>query len=99
MNLETFLTCLMIVSVMTSLCTEAVKTVLDTTGINYHSNLLAGFEALALSIVVGISYMILTGTALTSELCVYLIALVLMSWLSAMVGYDKVLQAISQFTK
>ena len=29
-------------------------------------------------------------------MAVYLIALVFLSWLSAMVGYDKVMQAISQ---
>ena len=42
-------------------------------------------------------YMILTETLMNEKMAVILIALVLLSWLCAMVGYDKVIQAISQF--
>lgn len=34
--------------------------------------------------------------AISAQMVVILIALVLLSWLSAMVGYDKVIQAIGQ---
>lgn len=49
-----------------------------------------------LSLLVGIAYIILTEAQINSKMAVYLIALVLLSWLSAMVGYDKVIQSIGQ---
>lgn len=63
----------------------------------YRSNLLAGVVAVILSIAVDTGYMILTETLMNEKMAVILIALVLLSWLCAMVGYDKVIQAISQF--
>lgn len=60
-------------------------------------NLLAGVVAVILSIAVDTGYMILTETLMNEKMAVILIALVLLSWLCAMVGYDKVIQAISQF--
>lgn len=68
-------------------------------GKKYHSNALAGYVAIGLSIAVGIAYIILVGAALNAQTAVYLIALILLSWLCAMVGYDKVMQAIAQFKR
>lgn len=99
MNLELFLLGLMIVSIFTGLFTEAIKKALDEFKKTYHSNFLAGIVAVALSTLVGVGYMIATETQITDKMMVYLIALVLLSWLSAMVGYDKVLQAIEQFRR
>lgn len=62
-------------------------------------NALAGYVAIGLSIAVGIAYIILVGAALNAQTAVYLIALILLSWLCAMVGYDKVMQAIAQFKR
>ncbi|SCH27421.1 Uncharacterised protein [uncultured Blautia sp.] len=99
MNFETFLLMLMIVSIFTGLFTEAIKKTLDEFKKTYHSNFLAGIVAVALSAMVGAGYMIATETQINEKMAVYLIALVLLSWLSAMVGYDKVIQAIEQFRK
>jgi hypothetical protein len=38
-----------------------------------------------------------TGIAITAQVIIMLIVLVLMSWLCAMVGYDKVIQSLNQF--
>ena len=92
MNFETFLLLLMIVSVLTGLVTEGIKKLLDEAKKPYRSNLLAGVVAVILSIAVDTGYMIMN-----EKMAVILIALVLLSWLCAMVGYDKVIQAISQF--
>ena len=92
MNFETFLLLLMIVSVLTGLVTEGIKKLLDEAKKPYRSNLLAGVVAVILSIAVD-----LTETLMNEKMAVILIALVLLSWLCAMVGYDKVIQAISQF--
>lgn len=97
MTIEIFLLGLLIVSVLTGLFTEAIKKWLQERGKEYYPNALAGYVSIALSIAVGIAYIIVTGTALNARMAVFLIALVLLSWLCAMVGYDKVIQAISQF--
>ena len=97
MSLEVFLLGLLIVSTLTGLFTEAIKKWLDERGKKYYPNALAGYVAIGLSIAVG--YIILVGAALNAQTAVYLIALILLSWLCAMVGYDKVMQAIAQFKR
>lgn len=99
MSLEIFLLGLLIVSTLTGLFTEAIKKWLDERGKKYYSNALAGYVAIGLSIAVGIAYIILVGAVLNAQTAVYLIALILLSWLCAMVGYDKVMQAIAQFKR
>ena len=85
MSLEVFLLGLLIVSTLTGLFTEAIKKWLDERGKKYYSNALAGYVAIGLSIAVGIAYIILVGAALNAQTAVYLIALILLSWLCAMV--------------
>lgn len=97
MNFEIFLLGLLVVSVLTSLFTEAIKKWLQERDKKYYPNALAGYVSIGLSIAIGIAYVIVTGAAINAQMAVYLIALVLLSWLCAMVGYDKVIQAISQF--
>lgn len=99
MSLEFFLFLLMLTSIMTGLFTEGIKKLLDEAGKSYKSNILAGAVATVLSIAVGAGYIILMDTQLNDKMAVILIALVLLSWLSAMIGYDKVMQAISQIKK
>lgn len=95
MSLETFLMLLLIISVFTSLFTEAIKKFIGSSALP-SNNVVAGVVSIVLSILVNAGYLILTGAVLNSKMLVYLIALVLLSWLSAMVGYDKVVQAITQ---
>lgn len=97
MTLEIFLLGLLIVSTLTSLVTEAMKNWLDEKKKKYYANALAGYVSIGLSIAIGIAYIVLTGATINAQMAVYLIALIFLSWLSAMVGYDKVMQAISQF--
>ena len=99
MNIEVALMLLLVVATMTGLVTEAVKKVLQEGNVSYKPNLLAGLVAVALSVGVGAAYMVLTETALNAQMAVYLIALVFLSWLSSMVGYDKVIQTIAQLRK
>ena len=97
MSLQVFLMLLLIVSVLTGLTVEGVKKLLDERGKTYHANAMAGIVSVGLSVLVGVGYEILISGNLTATIAVYLIALVFLSWLCAMVGYDKVIQAISQF--
>ena len=87
---------LMAVSTLTSLVTEAVKKVLVDRNVKYSANTLTGIVAMVLSLIIGIGYLVLTSTTFTAQVIVYLIALMLISWLGAMIGYDKVKQVIDQ---
>ena len=96
-NLEVFMLLLVTASVITGLTTEAVKTIMIEHNVTYRANTLAGIVALIISIALGAGYIIITDSIFTSETIVCWIALVFLSWLCAMVGYDKVIQAIGQF--
>lgn len=96
MTFEIFLFCLFLVSIFTGLGTEAMKVLLDYFNKQYHSNVLAGVVSIPVSAVVGSGYIILTNTAFTSQLGVYLVALIALGWIGAMIGYDKVIQTIKQ---
>ena len=96
-SLHVFMLGVLITSTLTSLATEAVKKLLAEHSKNYYANTLAGIVSVILSVAIGIGYMMLSSISFTSQTIVYLIALVFISWLCAMVGYDKVVQAISQF--
>lgn len=96
-NLETFLLGLLIVSALTGLVTEAIKKIIAERNATYRANTLAGLVSLVLSAAVGTGYILLSGIGFTTQVIVYLIALLFLSWLCAMVGYDKVMQTISQF--
>lgn len=96
-NLQIFMTGLVVVSALISLVTEAVKKILTEYNKTYYANTLAGVVALVMSTAVGVCYAVMTGIAFTGQVVVGIITFVFMSWLCAMVGYDKVVQTISQF--
>lgn len=96
MSIETFLMLLLTVSILTGLVTEGIKKLADEAGETYKPNLLAGGVAVVLSAFVSVGYLILTETKFTDKMAVVLIALILLSWLCSMLGYDKVIQSIMQ---
>ena len=96
-SLHVFMLGVLITSTMTGLATEAIKKILAEYSKNYYANTLAGIVSVILSIAIGVGYMTLSNVSFTSQSIIYLAALVFISWLCAMVGYDKVVQAISQF--
>ena len=95
MSIQVFLTLLLAVSIFTSLVVEALKKCIGDK-FNYSSNILAGVSAIVLSVCAGVFYCIMAQIAFNSQIVIVLIALVFLSWLCAMVGYDKVIQAITQ---
>ena len=97
MSYSIFLLGLLVVSTLTGLVTEAIKKQLDECDISYKANMLAGIVALVLSAALSVGYTVMTATAWTPQLVVIAVALMLLSWLCAMLGYDKVVQAIGQF--
>ena len=100
MTTDIFLMLLMAVSVLTGLFTEAVKSTLDALGKKFpSSNILAGIVAVTLSVLVSVMFSVLNEITATDKVMVCYVALALLSWLSAMVGYDKVIQALTQIQK
>ena len=96
MTVQIFLTLVTVFAVVTSLITEAVKKFLDSLNVQYASNLVV----LASSVLVGG-----LGTAIfyvfmgynwnaINVVCIFL--MILANWLVSMLGYDKVMQAITQ---
>lgn len=95
-SFEVFLIGLSIVSVLTGLVTEAVKHILAALKVNYQANILSGIVALILSAAIGVMYIILANVGFTAQSIISLIVMTFLGWLGAMVGYDKVVQAIDQ---
>lgn len=85
---------LAIISILTGLIVEALKKCLDEFKVTYKANLLAALVAIVLSLGYCCGYIVLTGATLTGELVVNGIVLILMSWLTAMLGYDKIKQTL-----
>lgn len=92
MTIELFIYLFTIGSVASSLLTQALKA--------YNKNLASNILALVSAIMVGVlgtcSAYILMGIAFTiqSSLCIVLMSVCI--WVGSMVGYDKVMQLISQ---
>ena len=97
MTTSVFVSLLLAVSVFTSLVVEAIKKFLEKKQtIKYSSNLIAGIVAIVLGAVVGIFYCVMAEVAFSAQIVIILIALIFLSWLCAMVGYDKVIQSLTQ---
>lgn len=87
---------LLISATMTGLVTEAVKKMCP--GVK-SENLLAGVCSVVVSCAVCAGYIILNHVPMTVEVGVYIVCVVVLSWLCAMLGYDKVMQTIAQIKK
>lgn len=90
-TMDIFLLGLMVVSTLTGFVTEAIKKIFIEHNIQYRANTVAGMVAMILSACVGIGYIIFAGIAFSAQIVVCIIALVFISWLCSMVGYDKVI--------
>ena len=99
MDIEIFTFGLLVISTLTGLVTEAIKKVCDERGKRPRPNTTAGIVSLFLSALIGSGYMFYTGAAWTVQTIIGIIALVFMSWLCAMLGYDKVIQTLAQIGK
>lgn len=96
LSIDIVLTGLLIVSTIVGLATEGVKKVLDEHSITYRANTLAGIISVVVAAAVGVAYAVITGAEINAQVVVYLVTLIILSWLCAMTGYDKVIQTITQ---
>lgn len=97
MTITLFMALLVILAVVTSLVTEAVKKFLDTfIYVDYASNVVVLFVAMLVGIIGTAAAYVLLGISFTlaNVICIGLMAVAI--WIGAMVGYDKVIQLIEQ---
>lgn len=91
------LSALAIVSALTTLTVQGIKKILDEQGKQYKSNLLAAIVSIVLSVSCVVGYVLYNGIPFTVQIVVMAVAFSFLSWLCAMVGYDKVSQLFKQF--
>lgn len=96
MTIQIFLILLAIFATMTSLLTEGVKKFLDEMNIKYASNILVLAAAALVGGLGTVVFYLLMGFPfnLINIICIPL--MIVANWLGAMVGYDKIKQAILQ---
>lgn len=87
---------LAIISALTTLTTEAIKTMLKKGGFNYVSNIIAAIVSVILSAVIVVVYPWVNGTPITAQIIFSGIATAFCAVLVATLGYDKVLQTIKE---
>ena len=96
MTFEVFLMLLAAFSILTSLFVEAVKMLLDSLKVGYASNILVLCLA-ALVGGIGTAFFYIWNSYAwtpTNIICIFL--MICANWLVAMLGYDKVMQSITQ---
>lgn len=96
MTVTTFLILLTICATVTSLVSEGVKKFLDSMKVKYASNILVLIVALIIGCGATALYYVNYQVPFTALNSVYLALMGVANWLGAMLGYDKVKQAISQ---
>ena len=89
-------TALLIVSLLTNATVEGIKKLLNSTNINYSSNLLAAITSMAIALAISSIYLIMNDISFTVKVGVEVIILMYLSFLTSTVGYDKVVQMIGQ---
>lgn len=79
---------------MTTLVTEAIKKMIGER--EYSANILVAIVSVVVSGLISVGWIILYDISLTAQVGVHIVALIILSWLCAMIGYDKVKQTITQ---
>ena len=99
MTVQMFLMLLTVFSTVTSLITQGVKAFLDTAKATYSSNIVALYVAIIVGAGGTAIYYLANGVEWTALNIVCIGLMALANWLGAMLGYDKVKQAITQINK
>lgn len=96
MTITTFLVLLAGFAAITSVVTEGIKKLLDGQGVEYASNIVVLIVAVVVSCGGTAIYYVNYQIPFNALNSVYLALMGIANWLSAMIGYDKVKQAIEQ---
>lgn len=96
MTVTSFLIILTICAAMTSLLTEGFKVFLDSINVQYAANILVLIVAMIVGCGATALYYVNYQVPFNALNSVYLALMGVANWIGAMVGYDKVRQAIMQ---
>lgn len=96
MSIEFLCSALFVVSILTNLTVQGIKNIKNKKNEEYSANALAAVTSVIISAVLSAVYLIWTETSLDGKIVVEVLALMYFSFLSATVGYDKVIQGIKQ---
>lgn len=97
--MEFYSLALIISSILTSLLTEAFKQLFSENKISYKPNILAAVMSVIVTFLMILGYIIYTGILVTPQTIVTAITLIILSFLCATLGYDKVIQTLNQIGK
>lgn len=92
---EIFAVALVAISVLTSLVVEAIKKVIGEDK-KYSPNVLAMIVSVVVSVLVIAGYLLYYSIPFTTQIAVVSVALIILSFLCATLGYDKVIQTLKQ---
>ena len=86
---------LMVCSIMTGLIVEAVKQMVHVD----KPNILAAVVSVVVGIVIPCMYIIMNNLPFDTTAILYIVSIVVLSWLCAMLGFDKVVQTLEQLKR
>ena len=97
LSIEWGLFMLVVSSTVTSLVTEAIKKMFSEK--HFAPNMIAAVVSIIVGAVVACAWVLLSGAIMEPKTILYGVALIVLSWLVSMLGYDKVMQALSQLKR
>ena len=86
---------LMICSLMTGRIVEAIKKMVEVK----RANVVAAVVSVIVGIAVPVGYIVMNKILLDVNALLYIVSIVVLSWLCSMLGFDKVVQTISQIKR
>ena len=92
MTVQIVMFLLVIAAVMTSLITEAIKKTFS----GGKPTITAAIVSAVTGVGIPVGYLILNHLTITAQDIVYIVAMVVLTWLCATLGYDKVMEVINQ---
>lgn len=94
--MENSIILLSITTTMTTLVVESLKHMLNLSSKNVSYNIMAAVTSVVCALLVAFAYIILADVVIGPKTIVYIVALALTSWVSSMVSFDKVKEAVKQ---
>ena len=86
---------LMACSLMTALVVEAIKQMVEVK----KPNILAAVVSVVVGIAIPCMYIIMNSLPFDTTAILYIVSIVVLSWLCAMLGFDKVVQTLEQLKR
>lgn len=99
MNISVFIIAFIAESILASLFTQAIKKAMENAKKDYSANIIALIVAAVIGVGVTSGYFVYNCIAFSIQNIIVIIAMTACVWMGAMLGYDKVKQALDQIAK